>query len=131
MIYVQADEIPSYDGDPWGPSTERIVERNNLRRALEQVQRNKGAPGVDGMSVGKPGDGCVPSPGNSGSAERAATALAAAPVFASRQGGPLTRFASALTIAAGYQNFLDRVQFFRRGPGAASETPILPATGGG
>jgi RNA-directed DNA polymerase len=32
---------------------EAIVERNNLRRALEQVQRNKGAPGVDGMTIGK------------------------------------------------------------------------------
>lgn len=29
----------------------RIVERNNLQRALKQVQRNKGAPGVDGMTV--------------------------------------------------------------------------------
>lgn len=28
-----------------------IVERNNLQRALKQVQRNKGAPGVDGMTV--------------------------------------------------------------------------------
>src|ERR1700726_3976435 len=36
-----------------GPSMEAIVERNNLRRALEQVQRNKGAPGVDGMTIGK------------------------------------------------------------------------------
>ena len=27
------------------------MELRNLRRALEQVQRNKGAPGVDGMSV--------------------------------------------------------------------------------
>ena len=29
----------------------RIVERSNLQRALKQVQRNKGAPGVDGMTV--------------------------------------------------------------------------------
>src|SRR5271169_6950450 len=36
-----------------GPSMEAIVERNNLRKALEQVRRNKGAPGVDGMSVNK------------------------------------------------------------------------------
>ena len=36
-----------------GPSMETVVERNNLRKALEQVQRNKGAPGVDGMSVNK------------------------------------------------------------------------------
>jgi RNA-directed DNA polymerase len=42
-------ERPAADG----PSMEAIVERNNLRRALEQVQRNKGAPGVDGMTIGK------------------------------------------------------------------------------
>jgi RNA-directed DNA polymerase len=36
-----------------GPSMEAIVERSNLLKALEQVQRNKGAPGVDGMTVGK------------------------------------------------------------------------------
>ncbi|MTI11563.1 group II intron reverse transcriptase/maturase, partial [Sansalvadorimonas verongulae] len=29
----------------------RILDRNNLVRALKQVQRNKGAPGVDGMTV--------------------------------------------------------------------------------
>jgi len=29
----------------------RVVERDNLRRALKQVRRNKGAPGIDGMSV--------------------------------------------------------------------------------
>ena len=34
-----------------GPSMEAIVERNNLRKALAQVKRNKGAPGVDGRSV--------------------------------------------------------------------------------
>lgn len=34
-----------------GPRMERIVERDNLRKALRQVQRNKGAPGVDGMTV--------------------------------------------------------------------------------
>jgi len=28
-----------------------IVERDNLRKALAQVRRNKGAPGVDGMTV--------------------------------------------------------------------------------
>src|ERR1700733_3445930 len=36
-----------------GPSMEAIVERNNLRKALKQVQRNKGAPGADGMTIGK------------------------------------------------------------------------------
>jgi RNA-directed DNA polymerase len=30
---------------------EAIVERDNLRKALAQVRRNKGAPGVDGMTV--------------------------------------------------------------------------------
>jgi RNA-directed DNA polymerase len=34
-----------------GPSMEVIVERDNLRKALAQVRRNKGAPGVDGMTV--------------------------------------------------------------------------------
>jgi RNA-directed DNA polymerase len=30
---------------------ERIVARDNLKKALAQVRRNKGAPGVDGMTV--------------------------------------------------------------------------------
>jgi RNA-directed DNA polymerase len=34
-----------------GPSIEAIVARDNLRKALAQVRRNKGAPGVDGMTV--------------------------------------------------------------------------------
>lgn len=29
----------------------RVLDRENLMRALKQVKRNKGAPGVDGMSV--------------------------------------------------------------------------------
>ena len=29
----------------------RVLERNNLTRALKQVQRNKGAAGIDGMRV--------------------------------------------------------------------------------
>jgi RNA-directed DNA polymerase len=33
------------------PSMEAIVERDNLRKALAQVKRNKGAAGVDGMSI--------------------------------------------------------------------------------
>jgi RNA-directed DNA polymerase len=33
-----------------GPSMEAIVERNNLRKALAQVKRNKGAAGIDGMT---------------------------------------------------------------------------------
>jgi RNA-directed DNA polymerase len=34
-----------------GPSMEAVVERENLKTALAQVKRNKGAAGVDGMSV--------------------------------------------------------------------------------
>lgn len=34
-----------------GPSMEAIVERENLKKALARVKRNKGAPGIDGMSV--------------------------------------------------------------------------------
>ena len=33
------------------PLMERVLDRNNLDRAYRQVKRNKGAPGVDGMSV--------------------------------------------------------------------------------
>jgi RNA-directed DNA polymerase len=33
------------------PSMEAIVERDNLRKALAQVRRNKGAPGIDGITV--------------------------------------------------------------------------------
>src|ERR1700755_2154982 len=35
-----------------GPSMEAVVERENLKRALAQVKRNKGAAGLDGMTVG-------------------------------------------------------------------------------
>jgi RNA-directed DNA polymerase len=35
-----------------GPSMEAVVERENLRKALAQVKRTKGAAGIDGMSVG-------------------------------------------------------------------------------
>src|SRR5436309_14406795 len=34
-----------------GPSMEAVVERENLKKALAQVKRNKGAAGVDGMNV--------------------------------------------------------------------------------
>jgi RNA-directed DNA polymerase len=34
------------------PSMEAVVERENLKQALAQVKRNKGAAGIDGMSVG-------------------------------------------------------------------------------
>jgi RNA-directed DNA polymerase len=34
-----------------GPLMEVIVERDNLRKALAHVKRNKGAAGIDGMSL--------------------------------------------------------------------------------
>jgi RNA-directed DNA polymerase len=34
-----------------GPSMEAVVERENLKQALAQVKRNKGAAGIDGTSV--------------------------------------------------------------------------------
>ena len=34
-----------------GPSMEAVVERENLKKALARVKRNKGAGGIDGMSV--------------------------------------------------------------------------------
>ena len=38
-----------------GPSMEAVVEPRNLKSALAQVQRNKGGPGVDGMTVAELG----------------------------------------------------------------------------
>jgi RNA-directed DNA polymerase len=35
-----------------GPSMEAVLERENLKKALAQVKRNKGAAGIDGMTVG-------------------------------------------------------------------------------
>ena len=34
-----------------GPTMEQVVEHGNVRKALNRVRRNKGAPGVDGMTV--------------------------------------------------------------------------------
>ena len=39
-----------------GPTMEEVLEPGNLRKALERVRRNKGAPGVDGMTVKELGD---------------------------------------------------------------------------
>ena len=46
-----AAAAPDGPAVPVGPTMERIVARDNLRKALAQVRRNKGAPGVDAMSV--------------------------------------------------------------------------------
>jgi RNA-directed DNA polymerase len=49
------DEAVSYTTDATHSVTvtmmERVVERDNLFRALYQVQRNKGGPGIDGLTV--------------------------------------------------------------------------------
>src|SRR6516225_11131650 len=51
-----------------GPSMEAIVEGENLKQALAQVKRNKGAAGIDGMSVdelgGLPEEALAHDPGS-------------------------------------------------------------------
>lgn len=49
----QADCGPSDGPDSVSPQAlwDRVFERENLQRALKQVRRNKGAPGIDGMTV--------------------------------------------------------------------------------
>jgi RNA-directed DNA polymerase len=39
------------EGPAVAPSMEAVVERENLKKALARVKRNKGAAGVDGISV--------------------------------------------------------------------------------
>jgi group II intron reverse transcriptase/maturase len=55
---ASVNEIDLEMGNPIEPKStfcsplfDRVVERNNLHRALNQVRRNKGAPGIDGMTV--------------------------------------------------------------------------------
>lgn len=48
---VPAAPAPESPAIPVGSMMERIVARDNLKKALAQVRRNKGAPGVDGMTV--------------------------------------------------------------------------------
>ena len=42
---------PESPADGRRPSMEAVVEPGNLRKALARVQRNKGAPGIDGMTA--------------------------------------------------------------------------------
>lgn len=55
---VAAPEDELMAGAPPSPASERVtsllaqvLEKENLRQALRQVRRNRGAPGIDGMSV--------------------------------------------------------------------------------
>lgn len=47
----EAGELESIQPEGSSSLMRRVLERDNLVRALRQVQRNKGAPGVDGMAV--------------------------------------------------------------------------------
>src|SRR5690554_1770924 len=42
------EDSHSVQPSPW---MARVLSRDNLNRALKQVRRNKGAPGIDGMTV--------------------------------------------------------------------------------
>ena len=48
---VSAAPAPESSAAPVGPVMERSVASDNLKKALAQVRRNKGAPGIDGMTV--------------------------------------------------------------------------------
>jgi RNA-directed DNA polymerase len=48
---ASAAPAPESPTAPVGAWMERVVARDNLKKALAQVRRNKGAPGVDGMTV--------------------------------------------------------------------------------
>lgn len=57
-LSLESPEGESEMGNPTEPKStfcssliDRVLERNNLLRALKQVRRNKGAPGIDGMTV--------------------------------------------------------------------------------
>jgi len=51
-----AHAAPEGPAEGAGPSMEAVVEPGNLKEALARVRRNKGAPGVDGMTVDELGD---------------------------------------------------------------------------
>ncbi len=57
-----------------GVTREAVVARDNLRQALDHVRRNKGAPGIDGMTI----DDCKP-PSTRASPKRALASVPAAP----------------------------------------------------
>ena len=48
---VPAGEACKPESIPPQPLLARVLERANLQRALKQVRQNKGAPGIDGMTV--------------------------------------------------------------------------------
>jgi retron-type reverse transcriptase len=41
------EEMTQHEGELWG----RVFSRENLMAALKRVRQNRGAPGVDGMTV--------------------------------------------------------------------------------
>ena len=58
LLSLEVSEGESEMGNPIEPKSNycssifnRVLDRNNLARALKQVRRNKGAPGIDGMTV--------------------------------------------------------------------------------
>jgi hypothetical protein len=46
-----AGELPAPESTSNVTLMERVLARANLQRALKQVRSNRGAPGIDGMSV--------------------------------------------------------------------------------
>lgn len=46
-----AGALPKPEAERVTSLFERVLEKDNLRQALRQVRRNRGAPGIDGMSV--------------------------------------------------------------------------------
>ena len=57
MASHEGSESPIAERNPERPASserlmEEVCERNYLQRALRRVQTNKGAPGIDGMTVG-------------------------------------------------------------------------------
>ena len=58
MAVNKGTEVPMAKRQPEDPALtvlliEQICQRENLRKALQRVRQNKGAPGIDGMTVNK------------------------------------------------------------------------------